>query len=183
MKVSSNAGRLRAFSGLLGAACALALVPAQPACAQAAKITAQTLIDRAEIDDLLTRYYYNLGHSSADSFAAFYADDAELILGKNSYKGKEGVEGAYKAAGAAPTPQRLSFAFNILLNNPLIVVTGNTATAKIVFTEIIIDKEGDAPRILTQGREFDHLVKVKGQWRFSKRQIMGAAQAWPDAAK
>jgi hypothetical protein len=159
-----------------GIACALMLAHAPAAQAQSGAITARTLIDRAEIEDLLTRYYYNLGHSSPDSFAASYADDAELVLGANSYKGKEGIERAYKSAGGTDSPQRRAFAFNVSISNPLIVVTGSTATAQLIFTEIIVDKQGDPPRVLVQGREYDWLVKAKGQWRIKKRQIMPGAQ-------
>ena len=119
--------------------------------------------------------------SGAESFASFYTSDAEMVLGKNSYKGAAGIEGAYKGV-PKDAPQRTSYSLNILMNNPLIVVQGETATAQLVFTEIVVDKQGDPPRILTQGREFDHLAKQKGQWLISKRQIMGPADKpadWP----
>ena len=170
----------RCLAGALGAlGLAFSLTQAPAAIAQDHPMTAQTLIDRAQIEDLLTRYYYNLGHGGADSFPAFYAGDAELVLGKNSYKGKDGIEGAYKAAGANP-PGAKAYSFNVLLSNPLIIVHGSTATAQLIFTEVIIDTEGGAPRLLTQGKEYDNLVKQNGQWRFQKRQIMGAAGRPPD---
>jgi hypothetical protein len=168
--------------GALGVGLCLALAHGPAANAEAGALTAQAVIDRAEIDDLITRYYYNFGHASAESFAAFYADDAELVLGPNSYKGKAGIEGAYRGAGGAPNPAANRFSFNVSISNPLIVVHGKTATAQLIFTEIVIDKQGDAPRLLQQGREYDHLVKVKGQWRLKKRQIMPGAQepaGWP----
>ena len=169
------AGNTARRLGALGPVLSLALALASAAGAQERPMTAQALVDRAQIEDLLTRYYYNLGHGSADSFSAFYAGDAELVLGPNSYKGKDGIEGAYKAAGAN-APGRKAFSFNVMLSNPLIVVHGSTATAQLIFTEIIIDTEGAAPRVLTQGREYDNLVRVKGQWRFKKRQILPGAQ-------
>ena len=169
---------IKLAAAMLAAACASLPVVAQ---AQDA-ITARTLIDRAEINDLLMRYYNNFG-AGGQSFASFYADDAELVLGTKSFKGKEGIESAYaRPANAPPTPQRNSFSFNVLPTNLLFVVHGDTATARLTFTEVVIDKQGDAPRILTQGREFDHFVKVKGQWRISKRQILGANQV-PDGWK
>lgn len=163
-------------SALVGCVATLAIAAALPpaAMARTPQVTAQTLIDRAQISDLLTRYYYNLGHSSADSFAAFYADDAEMILGNQTFKGKEGIEKAYRGTG--DSPQRKAYAFNISISNPLITVDGNTAKAQIIFTEIIVDKQGDPPRVLVQGREYDTLVKVKGEWRFKRRQIMPGAQ-------
>jgi hypothetical protein len=155
----------------------LALAATAPARAQG--ISAGTLIDRAQIEDLLTRYYYNFGKAGGASFGIFYTDDAEMILGKTSYKGRAAIEGAYKGLANADIPQRKSFSFNVLLTNPLVVVHGATATARLIFTEVVIDKQGGAPRILTQGKEFDHLVKDKGQWRITRRQIVGADQGPP----
>ena len=168
--------------GALGLAACLVLAQGPAAGAQESPTTTQALLDRAQIQDLLTTYYYNLGHAGPDSFSQFYADGAELVLGPNSYKGKEGIENAYKAAGAN-APGKGKFSFQVLLNNPLIILHGDTATAQLIFTEVVIDKQGDAPHLLTQGREYDHLVKVNGQWRFQKRQITPGAEqpaGWPD---
>ena len=65
----------------------------------------------------------------------------------------------------------------------LVTVHGATATARLVFTETITEKQGEAPKILTQGREFDHLVKRNGRWLIASRQIMGAKgvpDGWQD---
>jgi hypothetical protein len=166
--------------GVLAGAVGLVLAHGAPASAQERPLTAQTLVDRAEIEDLLARYYWNFG-GGGESFTSFYTSDAELILGKNSYKGTAGIEGAYNAV-PKDVPQRKSYSFNVLPGNVLIVLHGDQATAQLVFTEVVIDKQGDPPRILTQGREYDHLVKQKGRWLISKRQIMGAADKpadWP----
>jgi len=142
--------------------------------ASAQGLTAKTLLDHAQIEDLITRYYNNFGRSNGQSFGSFYADDAEMVLGPNSFKGKEAIEGLYKSPAMAATPQRKSFAFNIVLSNVQVIVEGTTARARALFTETIVENKGDAPRILTQGREFDTFVKVGGVWKFKKRQIMGA---------
>jgi len=140
-------------------------------------ITVQTLIDRAQISDLITRYYYNFGRENAQSFADFYADDAELILGARSYKGREGIESAY-GRGAAnqnqnrpPRPQRYSF--NVTISNPLIVVHGDTATSQVIFTEYVIQNEGDPLQVTTQGREYATFVRTAAGWRYKTRQIVG----------
>lgn len=159
--------------GAVGVSAAIAV----PAAAQT--ITAGTLIDRAQIEDLLTRYYYNFGQAGGSSFGTFYTDDAEMVLGKTSYKGRAAIEGAYAGLANADIPQRKSFSFNVLLTNPLVAVNGTTATARLIFTEVVIDKQGDAPRILTQGKEFDRLVKSGGVWRIARRQILAADQPPP----
>jgi hypothetical protein len=157
----------------LAIALGLALAPAGAALAQAAPTTTQALADRAAISDLLTRYYNNFGGGVESKIGEFYAEDGEMILGTRSYKGIEAIKGAY-AAVPADAPQRKSFALNILISNLLVTVHGDTATARLVFTETLTAKQGEAPTILTQGREFDHLVKRDGRWLIAKRHIMGA---------
>lgn len=162
--------RSRMGLGVLGIAgsLALALTPA----ARAQNVTAQTLIDRAQIQELITRYYYNFGRRHPESFTDFYAADAELILGNTHFKGRAGIEKAYGGGGANRPTQR-PYAFNVTISNPLIVVHGDTATSQLIFTEFLIEKQGDAPRVREQGREYATFVKVNGQWRYKTRDIQG----------
>ncbi|WEK45733.1 MAG: nuclear transport factor 2 family protein [Candidatus Andeanibacterium colombiense] len=158
----------------------LALAAAAPAIAQ--EMTAQALSDRAEISDILTRYYNNFGNNAEDTVGQFYAPDGEMVLGTTSYKGIEAIKGAY-AGVPKDAPQKSAFALNILISNLLVTVHGDAATARLVFTETLTDKQGEAPRILTQGREFDHFVKRDGKWLIARRQIMGAngvPDGWED---
>ena len=166
----------------LAAAFILALAPATAAFAQQAPLTAEALADRAAISDLITRYYNNFGNGAEDKVGEFYAEDGEMILGQTHYKGIEAIRGAY-AAVPSDAPQRRSFALNILISNMLVTVRGDTATARLVFTETIIEKQGEAPKILTQGREFDTFVKRGGRWLIATRHILGAngiPDGWQD---
>jgi ketosteroid isomerase-like protein len=168
--------------GLLVLAAALALAPATGAFALGTPPTAQELADRAAIEALITSYYNNFGGGVESRIAEYYAADGEMILGQNRYKGIDAIKGAY-AAVPADAPQRRSFALNILISNLLVTVHGDTATARLVFTETTTAKQGDAPTILTQGREFDTLVKRNGRWFFLTRQIMpanGVPEGWQD---
>ena len=167
---------------VLLAATLLALAPASQTAAKEAPLTAQALADKAQIEALLTHYYWNFGNSKAESFGEYYTPDAEFVLGKNTYKGVKAIEDMY-AAVPKDVPQRSAFALNILISNMLVTMHGNTATARLVFTETITQKQGDKPTILTQGREFDHLVKQGGRWLISKRIVMGAngiPDGWQD---
>ncbi len=159
--------------GALALASCLALVSTPAARAQ--DLSTRVLIDRAQIQDLITRYYYNFGNSNAESFSDFYADDAELILGNTHYKGKDGIAKAYRQAGGSGPPRK-PYSFNVTISNPLIVVHGNTATSQLIFTEFLIEKQGDALTVRTQGREYATFVKVKGQWRYKTRQIKGGTE-------
>ena len=163
----------------LGLSCvALASAPAARA---EDKMTAQSLIDRQLILDQITRYYYNFGKVDRQSEESFYAEDGELILGTRHYKGKEGIKQAYNrapaapAAGAAPAvaaaPPRERTAFNVAIENPLIIVHGDTATSQVIFTEYRQEKVGDPMKFTTQGKEYATWVKVNGQWLYKTRQI------------
>ena len=180
--------------------CCVALASAPAAHAQD-KMTAQSLIDRQLILDQITRYYYNFGKAEKQSEVSFYAEDGELILGTRHYKGHEGIKQAYNrapatpppgaaaagAAGAAPAaaaaPPRERTAFNVTIDNPLIIVHGDTATSQVIFTEYRQDKVGDPMKMTTQGKEYATWVKVKGQWLYKTRQIASGSnppEGWKD---
>jgi len=163
--------RSSVWSGALGLLWCLVLTCSPAARSQG--MTAQALIDRAQIQDLITRYYYNFGRSIPESFSNFYADDAELILGATHFKGKDGIAKAYGRGGG---PAAGAYSFNVEITNPLILVHGYTATSQLVFTEYVIDKQGDAPRVITQGREYATFVKAHGEWRYKTRQIKGGTE-------
>jgi hypothetical protein len=163
-----------------GLAAVLLLAGNAPTLAQ--ELTPQALVDRAELGDILTRYYNNFGNNAEGTVGEFYAEDGEMVLGTTSYKGIDAIKGAY-AAVPKDAPQKSAFALNILISNLLVTVHGDTATARLVFTETLTDKQGEAPHILTQGREFDHFVRRNGKWLIAKRQIMGAngvPDGWED---
>jgi hypothetical protein len=185
------------WAGALGLCCvALASAPATHA---EDKMTAQSLIDRQLILDQITRYYYNFGKADRQSEESFYAEDGELILGARHYKGREGIKQAYNrapaapaaasaapAAGAAPAaaaaPPRERTAFNVTIDNPLIIVHGDTATSQVIFTEYRQEKVGDPMKMTTQGKEYATWVKVKGQWLYKTRQIASGSNP-PDGWK
>ena len=184
--------------------CGLALATA-PAARAEDKWTAQSLIDRQLILDQITRYYYNFGKVDRQAEESFYAEDGELILGTRHYKGKEGIKQAYNrapatppagaaapsaaapGAGAAPAaaaaPPRERTAFNVAIENPLIIVHGDTATSQVIYTEYRQEKVGDPMKFTTQGKEYATWVKVNGQWLYKTRQIASGSnppEGWKD---
>jgi len=166
-----------ALLGALGVAC---LTLTMGSGARAEEVTTATLVDRLQIQDLITRYYNNFGRENAENFADFYAEDAELILGERHFKGRNGIMEAYgRAPGQAPRPAPPPrFSFIVAIDNPLIVVHGgsNAATAQLVFTEYVIEKQGEAVKVITQGKEYSTFVKVDGHWRYKTRQIKAGTE-------
>jgi hypothetical protein len=197
-----NSIRQAGVSAATLALCCVALASATSVRAQE-KITAQTLIDRQMILDQITRYYYNFGKVERQSEESFYAEDGELILGTRRYKGREGIKQAYNRAPAAPqagaaapagaapaaapaaaaAAPRERTAFNVTIDNPLIIVRGDTATSQVIFTEYRQEKAGEPMRMTTQGKEYATWVKVNGQWLYKTRQIASGSnppEGWKD---
>jgi hypothetical protein len=166
---------------LLGAFCASCLALSLGAKAFAQEVSAETLVDRLQIEDLITRYYNNFGRQNAENFADFYAEDAELVLGERRFKGRDGIMEAYgRAPGQAPRPPPPPrYSFIVAVDNPLIVVHGDTASAELVFTEYVIEKQGDPVQVITQGKEYSTFVKLDGRWRYKTRQIRGGTEPPP----
>jgi len=172
MKVSMN--RTNAWLATAGLAWGFAM--ASSSALSADEVSVATVVDRMQIQDLITRYYNNFGKENPENFSDFYSDDAELILGERHFKGKEGIMQAYGRGPAQPNepprpPRPVRFSFIVTVSNPLIVVHGNTATAQLVYTEYVIEKQGDPLKVTTQGKEYGTFVKLDGHWRYKTRQI------------
>jgi len=60
------------------------------------------------------------------------------------------------------------------------VVTGNTATMKLIWTGYLNDNKYTAPRLVEQGTEEDELVKQNGIWMIKSRKIVnqGGRPTW-----
>ncbi len=56
-----------------------------------------TLLDRIQIEDLITGYYGNLG-GNGHGFSDYYAEGAVFDLCGKIYTGKEAIERSYKGA-------------------------------------------------------------------------------------
>ena len=150
----------------------LALVLAastQPSLAEDSAATLTTLLDRAQIEDMLVDYYGQLGAGRHD-FGAFYLEDGVLDVNGLVAQGKQSIEDLYKKL-AEGTPRRPG-TFRMLLTNPKIVVHGGTATADVIWTGVISESVTAPPQFVEQGREHDELVKRHGRWYFKRRVIM-----------
>jgi hypothetical protein len=86
-----------------------------PALAEQPPMTVTTLIDRAQIEDLLVDYYSHLGGGPGD-FGNFYVADGILDVNGLVAKGQQAIEELYKQVREG-APRR-SGTFRMLLTNP-----------------------------------------------------------------
>jgi hypothetical protein len=139
-----------------------------PALAEQPPMTVTTLVDRAQIEDLLVDYYSHLGAGRGD-FGNFYVVDGILDVNGLVAKGQQAIEELYKQVREG-TPRRPG-TFRMLLTNPHIVVIGAAATADVIWTGVNSASVQSLPQIVEQGREHDDLVKRAGHWYFKHRVI------------
>ncbi len=135
-----------------------------PALAEQPPLTLTTLIDRAQIEDMLVDYYEVLSAGGID-FGSYYTDDAVLDVNGIVAHGKGPIKDLYK------TIPNSKGTVHVLLTNPRIVVKGHSATADLIWTEVYSETHAAMPQILEQGREHDELIKRQGRWYLTKRVV------------
>jgi hypothetical protein len=143
----------------------------QPVLAQ--QVTMETLLDRVQIEDLLTRYYYDLSRSNAHEMSEYFTEDALLDVDGTVAKGRAEIGKLYQSSDPAPkepapAPNRR---MHMLLSNPIIKINGNMATAHLLWTGVMNEGIGKLPQVVEQGREDTELVKQSGKWLIKRRYI------------
>jgi hypothetical protein len=138
---------------------------------RAQQVTMETLLDRIQIEDLLTRYYYDLSQGKSHELSDYFTEDAMLDVDGTIAHGRAEIARLYgsgpaRPANAAPRPQN-----HMVLTNPVIEVRGNRAMAHVIWTGVSNAGVGKPPTITEQGREDSELVKVNGKWLIKRRYI------------
>lgn len=154
-------------------AAALAVTACNQETAQGPSPEMQAMMDRIAIEDMVVGYYANLGGEDAHAFDAYFTEDAVFDVNGIVASGREEIAGIYEglaedetSAGSTPGP------FRMVLSNPVIEVDGDNATASFIWTGISNPDIGEPPVFIEQGREFDRLVKVDGEWKFTHRVVI-----------
>ena len=161
----------RINQALAFAAIILLISLTQPVLAQ--QVTMETLLDRIQIEDLLTKYYYDLSRSNAHELSEYFTEDALLDVDGTVARGRDEIAKLYQSP--APDPMESAPAQgrrgHMLLTNPIIKINGNTATAHVIWTGVMNEGIGKHPQLFEQGREDTELVKQNGKWLIKRRYI------------
>jgi hypothetical protein len=67
----------------------------------------------------------------------------------------------------------------MILSNLFIELDGDTARARMMWTQTLNDTLKGPPRLIEQGLEYDLLVKQEGRWKIRKRVVI-ADSGMPD---
>ena len=121
----------------------------------------QGCLDRQAISDLLTRYTYHGDRGRIDALAGCFAADGILEFPGGRGTGPEGVKAVLTRGKRNPA---ISFVRHHI-TNPLIEMTGDTATARSYFA--VTSNNGPDH----SGTYTDNLVRTDKGWRFAKRLV------------
>lgn len=145
--------------------------------ASAQDLTMENLLDRIKIEDLLTRYYFDLSAGKSHELSEYFTSDALLDVDGTIAKGHGEIAKLYQGPESdekeevEPRQAEDYRRGHMLLSNPIIEVMGDRATAHVIWTGVMNEGVGKAPSLYEQGREFTELVKVDGKWLIKTRYI------------
>lgn len=135
-------------------------------------------VDRALIEDLQARYLFALDFRDPEAYAATFTEDGVLDYGAGQIKGRKAIaemvagmrkrdeeRRAKDTSGLRPAAGRHS------ITNIVIKVNGDKATSVAYWHHMGNDNPERKAQLNSFGHYEDELVKVNGEWLFSKRKI------------
>lgn len=133
--------------------------------------------DRAEIEDLMSRYLFAMDYGDIDSYMATFTEDAELEFATGTYAGKDAIR-----ESVTRFKQNIGKFYTIEDGNPatlrhvllqaVIRVEDDRGWTTSLWMEMANDGPGDSFKMGTFGIYEDELRKVEGRWLFSRRRVL-----------
>jgi len=141
--------------------------------------------DRAQIENLQARYLFALDFHDPQLYASTFTPDGILDYGEGDVKGREaiikviaGMPGNRPPALSADgKPALRPAAGRHQITNIVLKITGNTAVGVSEWFHVGNDNPERRNTIGGFGHYEDSLVKVNGQWFFTKRKIYNEGSA------
>ncbi len=131
--------------------------------------------DRALIEDLQARYMFALDFGDIEKYLATFTPDGVLDIGDGEIRGYEAIRkiiGAMpKAAASKDAPQLRPAPGRHNITNIVIKVQGNKAFGRAYWFHYSNNNAKRNAVFDGYGHYEDEMVKVKGQWLFTKRKI------------
>lgn len=133
--------------------------------------------DRAAIENLMARYLFALDWNDFDTFGQTFTEDAEFEYARGTAYGRdnivETIKGFKQRIGTIYTDEDGNPAvLRHVLAQTVIRVEGDLAWTTALWWEVANTAPGKKPLVGTFGIYEDELVRVNGQWLFSKRRVL-----------
>jgi hypothetical protein len=134
--------------------------------------------DRAMIEDLQARYMFALDFGDADAYASTFTNDGVLNHGRGETKGREAIRNYILENKKSAETQRSKDTSGLRpaagrhnISNIVIKVNGNKAVGRAYWFHMSNNNAKRTAELDSFGHYEDEMVKVKGQWLFSKRKV------------
>jgi hypothetical protein len=133
--------------------------------------------DRAEIDDLLSRYLFALDWQDPELYGDVFAPDGVLIWAGGTVNGRAAIVQELRNAKAADehtnaaTPALRPFKRRHFVSNFVVRIEGDRATARSLWFEFNNDNADRRPYIGAYGHLEDELQRVDGRWLIARHQV------------
>jgi hypothetical protein len=133
--------------------------------------------DRAEIEDLMSRYLFAIDYNDWDSYVETFAPDGVLEFASGTSKGRDeirknvtnfaaGIGKFYHTEDGKPAKLR-----HVVLQS-MIRVQGDRAWGRTLWLEMANHGPGDTMKMGTYGIYEDEFKKTGGEWLISKRNVL-----------
>ena len=133
--------------------------------------------DRAEIDDLLSRYLFALDWQDPETYGSVFPDDGVLIWAGGTVNGRAAIvqemrkaRAADERVNAAEAPLR-PFKRRHFISNFVVRIDGDRATARSLWFEFNNDGADRRPYVGGYGHLEDELRRVDGRWLIARHQV------------
>ena len=131
--------------------------------------------DRAQIEDLQARYMFYLDFKDVDKYLQTFTEDGVLDIGTGEIKGHEAIRkiigGMPKTEAPKEEPKLYPATGRHNISNIVIKVEGNKAYGRAYWFHYGNNNPKRTATFDSYGHYEDEMVKVNGQWLFSKRRI------------
>ena len=128
--------------------------------------------DRSAIEDLQARSLFALDFHDPDLYVSTFTEDGILDVGSGEIKGRQAIK---DVIARMPSPAATGGLHPAVgrhnISNIVIRIDGNTATGRSYWFHYSNDNPTRAGVFDGFGHYEDEMVKVNGQWLFTKRRI------------
>ena len=140
--------------------------------------------DRAQIEDLQARYLFALDFRDAEAYAATFTEDGVLDYGAGKIVGRKAIGEMVAGMRATAERQRAEDKSGLRpaagrhnISNIVLEVNGDRASGTAYWFHMGNANPERGAQLNSFGHYEDELVKVNGQWFFTKRKIYNEGSA------
>ena len=155
--------------------------------AEDAQSALQKLVDRAEIQELVTRYVTALDTLDADAYEGVFTEDGEYDVTGNVYRGRVAIRKivtdlqasrARNDAAGTPSPRL----YHVMSNSSIEILDASNARHQSYAQTVRLADNGQFVAGF-RGRYEDLLVKVDGRWLIKSRKLVSFIPPAPPATR